>query len=491
MAHEHAEHRQYESDFYAQTQQKLQQNVHHFGAEDQGDARAGVTPQTENQAAQYSVEQGKVLLHNQATRGDAPAPGQNYASSSHEELYGMVHDNMRPADLDDRGRVANKLGNWLADVSNAANDAVSSSEIQWQGPGAAQAHSFFQSTATYTGDTANAAQLSSNRYSQQAAAADYAQKNMPEPTGFNQQAEITKATVQYQAGDVAGATQTMTNVAAKQQQADAAHQQAVQVLQNLDSTYHETASTQPTYTPPPQLGQGDSTSVSGFHGTSGTGFSGTPSVGGTGPGTGPGGTSGSFAPGAPGGTGGTGGPSVTSGPGGPGTPSGTTYVPPGTSTGTGTFSGNSNFRATPAAGSFGRVTPDGLAMPGTTTGGTSGSGDVTRGKGIGSGRAGTGFAGSRVSGSAGTGPKEAPGEGGSKTGSKPGERLERGATAAAAAKGGKGGSGAAGAAGAGKKKDDDKEHKNKYAVDEEVFDLKPERGPDGEKIVKPTIGETS
>ncbi|WP_410564259.1 hypothetical protein [Amycolatopsis sp. cmx-4-61] len=493
MAHEHAEHRQYEADFYAQTQQKLQQNVHRYGAEDQGDARDGVTPQTQNQAAQYSVEQGKVLLHNQATRGDAPAPGQNYAASTHEDLYSMVHENMNPGDLDDRGRVANKLGNWLADVSTAANDAVNSSEIQWQGSGAAQAHGFFQNTANYTAETANAAQLSSNRYSQQAAAADYAQKNMPEPTGFDQQAEIAKATKQYQSGDVVGATQTMNNVAAKQQQADAAHQQAVQVLQNLDSTYHETASTQPTYTPPPQLGQGDSTSASGFHGTSSAGFTGTPAIGGGGTGTGTGGIGTGIGTGGTGiggtGIGGTGTPPGTS----PGiTPPGTTtYVPPGATSGTGTFSGNSNFRATPAATSFGRVTPDGLALPGTTGGGgTSGGGDITRGKGIGSGRAGAGFAGSRVSGSAGgAGAKELPGEGG-KTGSKTGERLERGATAAAAAKG-KGGSAAAGPAGAGKKKDDDKEHKNKYAVDEEVFDLKPERGPDGEKIVKPTIGETS
>ncbi|MGW5742997.1 hypothetical protein [Amycolatopsis sp. NPDC003861] len=481
MAREHAEHRQYEGDFYAQTQQKLQQNVHHYGAEDQGDARAGVTPQTENQAAQYSVEQGKQLLHNQATRGDAPAPGQNYASSTHEELYGMVHDNMRPQDLDDRGRVANKLGNWLADVSNAANDAVNSSEIQWQGAGAAQAHSFFQNTATYTGDTANAAQLSSNRYSQQAAAADYAQKNMPEPTGFNQQTEIDKATKQYLAGDVTGATQTMNNVAAKQQQADAAHQQAVQVLQGLDSTYHETASTQPTYTPPPQLGQGDSTSVSGFHGTGSTGFTGTPTIGG-----GTGGTTGTFVPGGPAGTGGAG---VPGGPGGPAPTTPPTYVPPGTSSGTGTFSGNTNFRAAPAAGTFGRVTPDGLALPGTTAGGGSTtSGDTVRGKST--GRAGSGFAGSRVSGSAGSPGSSDSAKEGAKTGSKTGERLERGATAAAAAKG-KGGTGAAAPGAAGKKKEDDKEHKNKYAVDDEVFDLKPERGPDGEKVVKPTIGETT
>ncbi|WP_328645028.1 hypothetical protein OHS58_32475 [Amycolatopsis sp. NBC_00348] len=491
MAQEHAGHRQYESDFYAQTQQKLQQNVHHFGAEDQGDARDGVTPQTQNQAAQYSVEQGKQLLHDRATRGDAPAPGQNYPASSHEDLYNMVHENMNPGDLDDRGRVANKLGNWLADVSNAANDAVNSSEVQWQGSGAAQAHGFFQNTATYTADTANAAQLSSNRYSQQAAAADYAQKNMPEPTGFNQQAEVDKATKQYQAGDLIGGANTMNGVAAKQQQADAAHQQAVQVLQGLDGTYHETASTQPTYSPPPQLGSSDSTTASGFHGTSSTSFSGTPTIGGSG---GTGGTGGfSGVGGGAGGTGGTSGSFAP--PGGPTPPGATppsTFVPPGATSGTGNAGGfgggNSGFRGAPAASAFPRMGPDGLAMPGGTTGTGGAGGDITRGK-SGAGRAGSGFAGSRVSGGGATGgPKETAGEGG-KTGAKgTGERLERGATAAAAAKGKAGGAGAAGA-GAGKKKEDDKEHKNKIQLEEDIFDLKPERGPDGEKIVRPTIGE--
>ncbi len=472
-----AQHRQSEGDYYAETAQKL-----HGNTEGQ--------QLTEKAASNYSVAQGKVLQEGQNLRGDSPAPGENYANSPHELLYDMVHKDLDIEGINNRSRVANVYGNWLADASNQFRDAATASGGSWQGPAAQQANTFFQSTAGHTEQTGDAMQLVSNHYSQQSAAAHYAKTNMPEPTGFDQQAELDKARQQYDSGNLIGMNTTMVGIQAKQQQADAAHQQAVQVLQNLDSTYHETASTQPTYTPPPQLGQGDSTSVSGFHGTSGTGFSGTPAIGGSGPG----GTSGTFAPGGTGGTGGIGGPGITGGPGGPGTPSGTTYVPPGTSTGTGTFSGNSNFRATPAAGSFGRVTPDGLAMPGTTTGGTSsGGGDVTRGKGIGSGRAGTGFAGSRVSGSAGTAgtaPKEAPGEGG-KTGSKPGERLERGATAAAAAKGGKGGAGAAGPAGAGKKKEDDKEHKNKYAVDEEVFDLKPERGPDGEKIVKPTIGETS
>ncbi|WIV60436.1 hypothetical protein [Amycolatopsis nalaikhensis] len=460
-----AQHRQSEGDYYAETAQKL----HGHGAD--------AERLTQKAASDYSVAQGKLLQEGQTLRTGAPEPDENYANQTHEALYDMVHQNLDLEDLNDRSRVANIYGNWLADASNQFRDAATAAGGSWQGPAADQANTFFQSTAGHTETTGNAMQLASNHYSQQSAAAHYAKTNMPEPTGFNQQAEMDKARQQYESGNLIGMSTTMADIQAKQQQADAAHQQAVQVLQGLDSTYHETASTQPTYAPPPQLGQGDSTSVSGFHGTGttgGTGFTGTPNIGGTGPG----GTTGTYVPG-----------------GGGVNPPGTTppsYVQPGVTSGTGginNFPGNTNFRGAPAAANFPRMTPDGLAMTG-TPGSTSAGGDITRSK-SGVGRAGSGFAGSRVSGGGYTGgPKEGP-EGGAKTGGKAaGERLERGATAAAAAKGKAGAPGAAGAAGAGKKKEDDKEHKNKYAVEEDVFDLKPERGPDGEKIVKPTIGES-
>ncbi|SEF36674.1 hypothetical protein SAMN05421837_11195 [Amycolatopsis pretoriensis] len=463
-----AQHRQSEGDYYAETSQKLQGH----GSDGQ---RA-----TQQAASDYSVAQGKLLQQGQSLRGDSPAPGENYANSPHEVLYDMVHKDLDIEGINDRSRVANVYGNWLADASNQFRDAATAAGGSWQGPAAEQANGFFQNTASHTEQTGDAMQLVSNHYSQQSAAAHYAKTNMPEPTGFDQQAELDKAKQQYNSGNLIGMSSTMAGIQAKQQQADAAHQQAVQVLQNLDGTYHETASSQPTYAPPPQLGNGDSTSVSGFHGTSSTSFTGTPTIGGTGPG----GTSGTYIPG------GTTPPGVA--------PPGTTppsFVQPGTTSGVGGTNftgGNTNFRATPAASGFPRMTPDGLAIPPGTPGGSTG-GDTVRGK-SGVGRAGSGFAGSRVSGGGLTGaPKEAAGEGkaagAGKTGGKaPGERLERGATAAAAAKG-KGATAGAAGAGAGKKKEDDKEHKNKFAVDEDVFDLKPERGPDGEKIVKPTIGE--
>ena len=477
MTEKRAEHRTYEADYYAEAQQRNQSGTRHFGAEDQPDARAGAQAKTQEDASQYSVNQGQQLLEGQTTRGDAPVPEDNYPNKSHGELYGMVHSNLDLDGINNRGRVANEVGNWLADISNQFSDAVSASGSEWQGGAADQARSFFQATSDHAAQTGQAVQLSSNHYSQQAAAAHYAKTNMPEPTGFDQNAEMAKAQQQWKSGDLINAVSTMDGIQAKQQQADAAHAQAVQVMQNLDSTYHGTATSQPTYSPPPMPGS-DNTSVSGFHGTSGYGGGGGVSYPGGGPGGGgPGGSSfvspgGSPAP-------------VTPGPQPP--PSG--YVPPGVSSGAGNFNspGNPGFRPPVTPSTMPRT--DGLALsggPGGTAGGTSG-GDTTRRPG--GGRPGSGFAGSRVSGGGYT-PKTPEGEGGGKgsgAGKPAGERLERGATAAANAKGKAGAAGAAGA-GAGKKKEEDKEHKNKIPIQEEVFEMRAERGPDGEKITPPVIG---
>ncbi|MEV4598679.1 hypothetical protein AB0K15_14850 [Amycolatopsis sp. NPDC049253] len=481
---ERAQPREYEADYYSQTHADLSKKAApgRFGAEDQQNVRDSVDQRTGQAASNYSVTQGEELLQGQATRGDAPAPDANYAAHDHQQLYDMVHTNMDPGDLDARGRVANDLGNWLADVSNSINDAANSSQIEWQGAGASQAHNFFQNTATYAANTANAAQLSSNRYSQQAAAAGHAQTTMPEPVKFDQQAEMAKATQQLSVANPAAAAQTMRDIGAKQQQADAAHQQAVQVMQGLDNTYHETSTTQPQFSAPPPIGGGDdSTHASSAGPGAGLGHAGA--------------LSGGSNFGAPGGVPGGGAPG---GAGGPAGFSGNAYTPPGagSSTGAGSFggpggTGGTGFRPPAGGGGFGRLTPDALTFGG-GPGGAGGAGDETlRGgrAGGGSGRPGGGFAGSRVSGG-GAKPGEGEGPG---SGKGAGERLERGATAAAnAGKAGKAGAGgAAGAAGAGKKKEDDKEHKNKLPNQEdpdEVFEVRPERGPDGEKITPPVIG---
>ncbi|HWC55762.1 MAG TPA: hypothetical protein VG434_02210, partial [Sphingomicrobium sp.] len=201
-----AHHRQSEGDYYAETAQKL----HGHGADGQR--------LTEKAASDYSVAQAKLLQEGQNLRGDSPAPGENYANSPHEVLYDMVHKGLDIEGINDRSRVANVYGNWLADASNQFRDAATAAGGSWQGPAADQANTFFQSTAGHTEQTGNAMQLVSNHYSQQSAAAHYAKTNMPEPTGFNQQAEMDKARQQYESGNLIGMSTTMADIQAKQQQ---------------------------------------------------------------------------------------------------------------------------------------------------------------------------------------------------------------------------------------------------------------------------------
>ncbi|MEC3978579.1 hypothetical protein [Amycolatopsis sp. H20-H5] len=487
-----AEQRQYEADYYAQTQQKLQQGNSHFGAEDRPDVDQGTKAQTEKSAADYSVSQGDHLLQGQTTRGDAPAPEDNYPSKPHQELYNMVHTGLDTGDIDARGRVSNEFANWLAGVSNDFTDAAGASDSLWQGSAAGNANNYFQNTAGHAEQTGSALQLTSNRYSQQSAAAHYAKTNMPEPTHFDQNAEMDKAVKQFAAGDLVSSTNTMNAISGKQQKADADHQQAVQIMQGLDNTYHGTATTQPTYNPPQQPGQhNDSTSASSFNPGSVSGTTGGPGSGmpgGSGftptPGT-QAGVPGALQPGA-------GGQPPTYGGGGSGT-----YLPPGSSTSGGTpglGGGATRMPGGNLGGGMPRLGPDGMAISG--GGGVGGAGgDTVRGGRSGPGGGGRGFAGSRVSGGGYTsgktgGAESEPGKGsGSGSGKSAGERIARGGVAAANAKGA-GGAGAAGA-GAGKKKEEDKEHKNKTPTQEdpdEVFEARPEYGADGQKATTPVIG---
>ncbi|GAA3538737.1 hypothetical protein GCM10022222_22900 [Amycolatopsis ultiminotia] len=483
MSEEHrAQHVESAGDHYARTQQV---NEAFALGVDTPDARNA----TQREASQYSVQQGQQLLQGQQTRGDAPAPDTNYASFSHEDMHKMVHDGLNFDGINERSVVTNTYGNWLADVSNQFRDAAGTAGAEWQGTAAEQAHSFFRSTAEHTEQTGNAMQLVSNRYSQQSAAADYAQKNMPEPTGFDQKAEMGKATQQLAGGDPVQAAVTMNGINQKQQQADAAHQQAVQVMHGLDNTYHETSATQPTYTAPPQMhSQSDSTQASSAA-----------------PVTAPGGSSGGFHPGG-------GSFSPVAQPGAPGsgsstfTPpppsSGNAYPPaPGINTGAGSFAnpgGTGAVRGPVVPGAINsRLAPDALGLGGGNVGNS--GGDTPRNRpAIGSGRSGSGYAGNRLNGSGGRGATGAPVDGkgtgagtGTGTGSGKATNLERGAKSAAeAAKSGKPDT-TAGAAGRGKKKEDDEEHKNKIPTQvdpDESFEIRQERGPDGEQITPPVIG---
>lgn len=441
----------------------------------------------------YHVSQFATLRKNQEMRSDAPMSEQRYAGHSHEELHGMVNENMDKDTADTAGEIAAEIGNWLADVSTKMRNAIKQQQVEWQGEAADKARGLFTANAEWSDGTSEAAWLVANRYQEQSQTAATARSEMPEPTHFDQQEEMQKVKEQFASGDLGGAVDTLNSIPKKQQEADEKHQEAVRVMQNMDQGYHQTATTQPAFSPPPEPAEASST------GTSSAGYVPAGSGGGTSPvSVGGGGSAATPSMGAPSG----GGSSVTSAP-------STGGNAPGTSSGS--YSGTGPVRSGSPVGNTG--TP-GSASPSTSTARPGGAaamppgggnlrnvGSETSRPGLGrSGNSSTARPGSSSAAPRATGNTAGGGErsaAGRATGSEPGTSkgpVARGGAAAArtsdpSSTSGRPMAGAPGGRGGGG--DDDNDHERKYEFGEdpdEIFGDDVEYTEDGHRIVPPVIG---
>ncbi|WP_037319166.1 PPE domain-containing protein [Amycolatopsis orientalis] len=444
----------------------------------------------EAKAGQYSGEQAAALSQGQQFRTGLNPSEQRYEAVPHGELKNMVTQDLDPRDIDEKGELWNNQGNSLNTFSNAVRAAISKEGEHWQGDGAQAVTSFFSNISKWADTAGDGAYLASNRFSQSAAAATTAKNSMPEEIPFDRNAEYKTAIQQFASGNFAGAVDTVGNISAKQEQSFQAHQQAAQVMHTYDQSLFDVNSKQPTFAPPPEMG--DSTTASGFSGGSDVkGFSGGP-----GPSSGPG--PGTPGPGGPSGP--TPGPGITTGGGHTGTPGpGQTFGgPPG------------SFRPGPAPGlaALNSPGPTGLGRlgseqyrgkPGRTPSGPGGSaasrltgGGGKSGGGFGR-NGGSGNVAERLSGgkvSAGEAERLAGKGGGSGSGKLPEERVTRGGAAAAGKSGGPGAMGAGGPGGKGQKEEDKEKKAPNYLQEEDADVLF--GGYDGEtKPVPPVIGEKS
>ncbi|MEV7549123.1 hypothetical protein AB0N89_05815 [Amycolatopsis sp. NPDC089917] len=445
----------------------------------------------EAKAGEYSGEQATTLAQGQQFRTGLTPSEQRYEAIPHGDLKNMVTQDLDPRDIDEKGELWNNQGNSLNTFSSAVNAAIGKEGEHWQGDGAKAVTDFFSNVSKWADTAGDGAYLASNRFSQSAAAATTAKNSMPEEVPFDRNAEYKNAMQQLGQGNFAGAVETVGNISAKQEQSFQAHQQAAQVMHTYDQSLFDVNSKQPTFAPPPEMG--DSTTASGFSGgTEAKGFSGGP---GPGPGSGPGVS----------GPGYTGGPGPTSGPG-PGitTGGGHTGVPnPGQplSGPPGSFRPGPN----PGLAAMNGPGPSGLGRlgseqyrgkPGRTPSGPGGSAAsrLTGGGGGGFGRnGGSGNVAERLAGgkvSAGEAEKLAGKGGGSGSGKLPEERVTRGGAAAAGKNGGQGPMGAGGPGGKGKKEEDKEKKAPNYLQEEDADVLF--GGYDGTtKPVPPVIGEKS
>ncbi|MFI9449617.1 PPE domain-containing protein [Amycolatopsis sp. NPDC052450] len=442
----------------------------------------------EAQAGQYSADQAAALAQGQQFRAGLNPSEQRYEAVPHGELKNMVTQDLDPGDIDEKGQLWNNQGNSLNTFSNAVRDAIGKEGEHWQGDGAKSVTDFFTNVSKWADTAGDGAYLASNRFSQSAAAATTAKNSMPEEVPFDRNTEYKNALGQLASGNYAGAVDTVSNISAKQEQSFQAHQQAAQVMHTYDQSLFDVNSKQPTFAPPPEMG--DSTAASGFSGgTEAKGFS----SGGPVPNSGPG------MPGPGGGPSGpTPGPGITTG-------GGHTGVS-GPNQSFGGSQGSFRPGPTPGLAAMNGPGPTGLGRlgseqyrgkPGRTPSGpggsaasrlTSGGGGGGFGRNGGSGNVAERLAGGKVS--AGDAEKLAGKGGGSGAGKLPEERVTRGGAAAAGKSGGPGAMGA-GAPGGKGQKEEDKEKKAPNYLQEEDADVL-FGGYEGEmKPVPPVIGDKS
>ncbi|WP_158847022.1 hypothetical protein [Saccharothrix deserti] len=437
------------------------------------------------QSAQYQANQEKQLEQVVENYRPPLSPaGSHYMGYDHNALKAMVTDNMAPSTANEQGEAWTKIGNTLAELQTNLTNATAASKGAWQGAAAESAQGYFTNVATWSGNAAQGAQLTGNKLYTQSTAAEQAKNSMPEP-------------VQFSTGDAYKMffsepnpfkwADTINQIEQKFEEKQQAHERAAEVMTTMSTSFQESGSTMPAFSPPPPMDSGGGTGDSNQTGTGQIG--GRPTIpSGTGTGTGTG--MGDFS--VPSGTsGGNTNQSGWNGPGGgntnlPGTGGGNTNVPPGGGNGLYPPGGPGLYPPGTPPGGRQTVPPGGRGGQNGPVGRGPGGGGMEGGRGPGgmaaAGRGGMGGGGFGPGGSAGTlGETARSGSGGFGPGGSGGL-----AGAGAAGRGGAAGMGAgmgAGAGGARGQGDEDKEHKAaSYLVEtEDVFG-------DGTMVAPPVIG---
>lgn len=421
-----------------------------------------------SQAAQYVQDQNRELRQQVETyRPPMNSACSYYMGYSHPQLKAMVNDNMDPGTANQQGAAYNRIGNILANLQADLQKATKAAGDSWEGKAAAKAQGYFTNVAVWSGNAAQAAQLTGNQFAQQEHAASLAKNSMTEPVKY----DTRDALKELFTSNPFKVADTIDRIQEKFEEKQKAHEEAARVMSTMSSSFQQSSATMPAFAPPPTLadsGGGDQPTpppppvrppgVNQPYTPPGTS---TPPVGNTRPaGLGNSATNPAWvAPGGPNDLNLPGGPGNPGGPGGLNNP-GLPGIPP-----AGFPPGGGGRPGVP-----GRLTgPGGRPGAGNPGGGAGGRGGGGAGGGPGAGRpGGLGGLGGAAAAAKGFGPGGAAGVMGNQQGGFGPQGSGGAGVSGAAGRGGAAGAGGMGA-GAGKGQgDEDKEHKSAdYLVSED------------------------
>ncbi|MBW4716355.1 PPE domain-containing protein [Saccharothrix obliqua] len=171
---------------------------------------------------------------------------QNWASRSHRELWDAVHNNNDPGQTGEIGAEWGQFGTELTESARVINERVAATESGWTGESADSARAAIKLLADWVTRTAATAVEVGKRVEDQSHIMENARASMPEPVEFT----WDEATGTFTRSGLDGFAGTVVDVQAANDQARAAHEQAVAVMTTMERESRSVDERTPLFTAP-------------------------------------------------------------------------------------------------------------------------------------------------------------------------------------------------------------------------------------------------
>ncbi|GLZ30985.1 hypothetical protein Lesp02_31740 [Lentzea sp. NBRC 105346] len=171
---------------------------------------------------------------------------QNWASRSHRELYDSVHNNNDPGQTGQIGSEWGQFGSELTECAQHITKQVEATETGWTGEAADGARLALKKLAEWVTETARTAVELGNRVAEQSRVMETARANMPEPLEF----DWAQAAATMSGTGLAAFSASAADVQAANEQARAAHDQAVTVMSTMEQASRTIDESTPVFTAP-------------------------------------------------------------------------------------------------------------------------------------------------------------------------------------------------------------------------------------------------
>ncbi|WP_027943528.1 PPE domain-containing protein [Amycolatopsis taiwanensis] len=172
----------------------------------------------------------------------------NWASYSHQELYDAVHADNDPVRAGAIAGAWTGLSGEITEHAQRVSDAIKATVSSWQGPAGEAARNALGVLRQWSDQAAETAGALGQQVADQSQIMADARAAMPAPVVFDWKAELEQG---FASGGLLGFAVAARDVRAKNEQANAAHEQAIAVMSAMETQSRQLDGTTPQFSLPP------------------------------------------------------------------------------------------------------------------------------------------------------------------------------------------------------------------------------------------------